>query len=289
MLGVVLAASLPATVAAADGSATASGLEAQAQQLQAQIVSNGAALHRAAVALAAARMRAQTVDGQVATDQATLAALQAKLSRATSTLRTIAVDEYMRDSDTAAAISVFVASPMQAAATSAYEEVATADTAQALAGYRQAASAVSVEEGSLQAEQQSATAAAQAVAREFGALQAAVQNENAALARVRQEQLALATGPPSGVDVAALLAGNGTLAEDLYRLRQCESGDNYQDNTGNGYYGAYQFSMSTWNGLGYGGLPSDAPPPRQDEAAIRLEQAKGWSQWPGCAAMLGLD
>jgi hypothetical protein len=287
MLGVVLAASVPATVASAKPSAA--GLDAQAQQLEAQIVSNGAALHRAALALATARARVDAVDAQMRSAQATLSALQAKLGVATSSLRAIAVDEYMRDSATDAAISVFMASPMQAAATSAYEQVATSDTAQALGAYRQAASAVAAEQASLQGEQQAAATDAEAVARQVGALQAAVQSENAALAKVRQEQLALATGPPDGVDAAALLAGNGTLAEDLYRLRQCESGDNYQDNTGNGYYGAYQFSESTWNGLGYGGLPSDAPPAQQDEGAIRLEQAKGWGQWPGCAAMLGLD
>ena len=287
MLGVVLGASLPATAATA--SPSASGLDAQAQQLESEIVSNGAALHRAAVALATARARAEAVDAQVRSGQATLAALEAKLGQATVTLRTIAVDEYMRDSDTDAALSVFMASPMQAAATSAYEQVATADTAQALSAYRQAASAVASDEASLQGEQQSAAADAQAVARQVGALQAAVASENAALAKVRQEQLALATGPPDGIDAAALLAGHGTMAEDFYRLRQCESGDNYQDNTGNGYYGAYQFSESTWNGLGYGGVASDAPPAQQDEAAIRLQRADGWRAWPACSAMLGLD
>jgi hypothetical protein len=72
-------------------------------------------------------------------------------------------------------------------------------------------------------------------------------------------------------------------------LRQCESGGNYQDDTGNGYYGAYQFSLSTWQNLGYSGLPSQAPPAVQDQAAIRLQAADGWGQWPACAAQLGLD
>ena len=41
--------------------------------------------------------------------------------------------------------------------------------------------------------------------------------------------------------------------------RVCESGDNYAEDTGNGYYGAYQFSLSTWYGLGpFTGLPSEA-------------------------------
>jgi len=285
----MVVASLPATVATAAPAASSVGLDAQAQQLQAQIISNGATLHRAAVALASARARVETVDAQITADEAALSALQANLSEATSSLRGYAVSDYMSDSEASTALSEFAASPMQAAATSAYEQVATADTAAALAAYRQAAAAAAGEQATLQAEQAAASADLGSVAREVAALQAALQTENAALARVHQEQLALATGPPNGVDAAALLAGNGTMAEDFYRLRQCESGDNYQDNTGNGYYGAYQFSMSTWEGLGYSGLPSDAPPPEQDQAAVRLQQADGWRAWPACSAMLGLD
>lgn len=71
-------------------------------------------------------------------------------------------------------------------------------------------------------------------------------------------------------------------------LRQCESSDNYADNTGNGYYGAYQFSLSTWQSLGYSGLPSDAAPAVQDEAAQRLQARNGWNQWPQCSRRLGL-
>ena len=54
-------------------------------------------------------------------------------------------------------------------------------------------------------------------------------------------------------------------------LRQCESGDNYRDDTGNGYYGAYQFSLGTWRSLGLGGLPSQASPAQQDQAAQDLQ------------------
>jgi hypothetical protein len=71
-------------------------------------------------------------------------------------------------------------------------------------------------------------------------------------------------------------------------LRACESGGNYAEDTGNGYYGAYQFALSTWEGLGFSGLPSDAPPGVQDEAAQELQAAYGWDQWPACAAELGL-
>jgi hypothetical protein len=73
-----------------------------------------------------------------------------------------------------------------------------------------------------------------------------------------------------------------------YELRMCESGDNYGEDTGNGYYGAYQFSESTWESLGYSGLPSNASPATQDQAAHELQARSGWGQWPACSARLGL-
>lgn len=73
---------------------------------------------------------------------------------------------------------------------------------------------------------------------------------------------------------------------DWEALRQCESGGDYSTNTGNGYFGAYQFSPGTWQGLGYEGLPSDALPSTQDEAAQRLYMARGASPWPVCGARL---
>lgn len=71
-------------------------------------------------------------------------------------------------------------------------------------------------------------------------------------------------------------------------LRDCESGGNYQANTGNGFYGAYQFSASTWSQMGYPGRPDQEPYWMQDEAAQRLQAAGGWGQWPTCSAALGL-
>jgi hypothetical protein len=91
----------------------------------------------------------------------------------------------------------------------------------------------------------------------------------------------------SGLAVTAVPAGAAT-ADDFARLRQCESGGNYAINTGNGFYGAYQFDPGTWHGLGYSGLPSSAPPALQDEAAHRLYNDRGWSPWPACSRKLGL-
>lgn len=73
---------------------------------------------------------------------------------------------------------------------------------------------------------------------------------------------------------------------DWAALRECESGGNYRINTGNGYYGAYQFSLSTWASMGGSGLPSDASPAEQDARAQRLYNAAGASPWPTCGSLL---
>ena len=71
------------------------------------------------------------------------------------------------------------------------------------------------------------------------------------------------------------------------KLRACESTGNYAVNTGNGYYGAYQFNLQTWHGLGYPGLPSDAAPAVQD-AAQRSSTIARLAALAGCSAKLGL-
>lgn len=89
---------------------------------------------------------------------------------------------------------------------------------------------------------------------------------------------------------AAALATSAAAAssDDFAQLRACESGGNYAINTGNGYYGAYQFDIGTWRGLGNSGLPSQASPATQDSAAAQLQSARGWTPWPGCSNKLGL-
>jgi peptidoglycan hydrolase-like protein with peptidoglycan-binding domain len=92
---------------------------------------------------------------------------------------------------------------------------------------------------------------------------------------------------------AALLAMPTTAAHadpspsDWQRLRECESSDNYSIDTGNGYYGAYQFSLGTWKSVGGAGLPSNASPGEQDARALILYRERGWEPWT-CAQILGL-
>jgi hypothetical protein len=79
------------------------------------------------------------------------------------------------------------------------------------------------------------------------------------------------------------------IADEVWlALRKCESNNRYDINTGNGYYGAYQFAAGTWRNLGYTGLPHRAAPAVQDEAAKRLQAKAGWGPWPACTRKLGL-
>lgn len=89
-------------------------------------------------------------------------------------------------------------------------------------------------------------------------------------------------------DVTPVQAAPGLPGEDAWsRLRVCESGNDYSINTGNGYYGAYQFDLRTWHRLGGTGYPNRASPLEQDRLARALYRSRGWSPW-ACARVLGL-
>jgi Transglycosylase-like domain len=70
-------------------------------------------------------------------------------------------------------------------------------------------------------------------------------------------------------------------------IRARESGGNYAENSGNGYYGAYQFSSASWHSVGGSGLPSSASPAEQDYRAHLLQQRGGWQQWPTSSRACG--
>jgi hypothetical protein len=61
---------------------------------------------------------------------------------------------------------------------------------------------------------------------------------------------------------------------------QCESGGDYGANTGNGYYGGYQFDSGTWDAYGDSsyGEANEAPPAVQDAAAASVP----YDAWPNC-------
>jgi LysM repeat protein len=72
------------------------------------------------------------------------------------------------------------------------------------------------------------------------------------------------------------------------QIAACESGGNWAINTGNGYYGGLQFTLSSWRAAGGSGLPSDASREEQIARAQTLQSMQGWGAWPACTAKLGL-
>ncbi|HSE29374.1 MAG TPA: ubiquitin-like domain-containing protein [Candidatus Saccharimonadales bacterium] len=89
--------------------------------------------------------------------------------------------------------------------------------------------------------------------------------------------------------IGVQLGFTGAFQEALAKLRSCEAGGNYDRNSGNGYYGAYQYDISTWaNWQGYA-RPDLAPAEVQDAKAYETYMRRGWQPWPSCTSKLGLQ
>ena len=101
-----------------------------------------------------------------------------------------------------------------------------------------------------------------------------------ATTRIERAQVELSAARAA---VAQNASGHSDPGEEAWeRLRFCESGGVYTTNTGNGFYGAYQFDLQTWQSMGGRGLPSAAPYWEQDIRAKALYWARGAQPWPVC-------
>ncbi|MEU5103889.1 transglycosylase family protein [Streptomyces sp. NPDC021354] len=99
----------------------------------------------------------------------------------------------------------------------------------------------------------------------------------------------------SGAGLALPLVGatgaSAASEETWDKLAHCESTENWDINTGNGFYGGLQFTQSTW--AAYGGT---AYAPRADLAsrdqqiaiAEKVLDAQGPGAWPSCSGRAGL-
>lgn len=65
-------------------------------------------------------------------------------------------------------------------------------------------------------------------------------------------------------------------------VAQCESGGNWHINTGNGYYGGLQFTLSTWHANGGSGNPATASREEQIRVAENVLASQGIGAWPVC-------
>lgn len=105
----------------------------------------------------------------------------------------------------------------------------------------------------------------------------------------------VAPPPPTTVPVRASRAAArprfaGPITDDVWAaLSRCEAGGRPDAVSRSGkYFGAFQFSLATWHGIGMPGNPIDFPYEVQLEAAKRLQARSGWGQWPTCSRKLGL-
>jgi hypothetical protein len=73
-----------------------------------------------------------------------------------------------------------------------------------------------------------------------------------------------------------------TVSPVLEAIAQCESGGNPATDTGNGFYGKYQFDLQTWQAMGGTGNPAQASEAEQDQRAAALYAQAGPSPWPVC-------
>ncbi|WP_138416079.1 transglycosylase family protein [Sinomonas gamaensis] len=105
----------------------------------------------------------------------------------------------------------------------------------------------------------------------------------------RSLALAAISGAALGGAALAAPAANAASTSTWDAIAQCESGGNWAINTGNGYYGGLQFTLSTWQAYGGTGMPNQASKDTQIAVAERVLASQGWGAWPACSAKLGLS
>jgi hypothetical protein len=109
--------------------------------------------------------------------------------------------------------------------------------------------------------------------------------------RTRQRRLRLVWF--GGAIAAAVGAGGiahaAPVTHDWTGVAKCESGGDWHINTGNGYYGGLQFSLSSWQAAGgtdYAARPDLATQEQQEMTAENLLAMQGVGAWPVCGKYL---
>lgn len=78
----------------------------------------------------------------------------------------------------------------------------------------------------------------------------------------------------------------GTAGLNWAGLARCESGGNPRAVNPSGYYGLYQFNVTTWRSVGGSGMPHHATAAQQTFRAKLLYKARGAQPWPYCGRYL---
>ena len=114
-----------------------------------------------------------------------------------------------------------------------------------------------------------------------------------AAAKAAAEAAAAAAKPVVQVAAAPIntnfsFSGGSISDAAIQALGMCESGLTANRNSGNGFYGAFQFTIGTWNSMGTGYARADLAPLDVQIQAVQklLSRSSIYSQFPACARKL---
>ncbi|WP_338674191.1 transglycosylase family protein [Streptomyces sp. SCSIO 30461] len=100
-----------------------------------------------------------------------------------------------------------------------------------------------------------------------------------------------ASGAGIVLPLVGAAAASAAPVEVWDKVAACESTNNWQINTGNGYYGGLQFSQSTWEAYGgrvYAPRADLASKDQQIAIAEKVLEGQGPGAWPTCSTRAGL-
>ncbi|GAB2631588.1 hypothetical protein GCM10027168_73620 [Streptomyces capparidis] len=107
----------------------------------------------------------------------------------------------------------------------------------------------------------------------------------------QQVSLAVTAGTGMALPLLGATAADAASPSTWDKVAECESGGNWDINTGNGHYGGLQFTDSTWkafDGTAYAPRADLATKQQQIVVAERVLDAQGPTAWPTCGARAGL-
>jgi len=282
---------LVAVTAGRAGADEISTTRAQITAIESQVSQGASAIHALTVAYDQANLEADALGRQVRADEEQLVHLQQQVATSEQALRREAILSYTGGVDPTTALPPGTDPAVRAG----YLSIATGNVSDSVDRYRTEQYLLNAAAQNLERQQQASQAAALEVeaARATALAEAASEQGRLTSLQGRLDHLLAARtqGMPVNNGLVAVvhsIVSPGGAGGVWLQLRECESGNNYQADTGNGFYGAYQFSQSTWTNLGYPGRPDLEPPAMQDAAAQKLQSQSGWGQWPACSAALGL-
>ena len=279
---------LVAVTAGVAGADQITSTRAEISALESQVTRGAGAIHDLTVAYDQASLESDALAQEVRADRQRLAQLQQEVASSERALRREALMSYTGGLDPMTALP----SGEDPSVRAAYLSIASGSVSDDVDRYRTEQAQLNTATSNLERQEQASDAAGLevAAARASALAQAAAEESQLASLEGRLHNL-LAAGMPVNnglVSVVHAIVSPGGAGGVWLQLRECESGNNYRANTGNGFYGAYQFSQSTWNNLGYPGRPDLESPGMQDAAAQKDQSEHGWSQWPACSAAMGL-